>query len=60
MEIQQVIIEIKERTGLSDSKIAQLVGISQPSLSRLRTGRHKYTSFETGSKIVELWKSLKK
>ena len=39
----------------SDSRIAEELGISQPTVFRLRTGKTS-TSYETGLKIIELAK----
>lgn len=46
--------DLKEIAGLSDSYIGDEIGMSRISVWRLRTGKHKSTSYEFGVKIANL------
>ena len=54
MNIQEILIQLHKKMT-SDSRIAEELGISQPTVFRLRTGKTS-TSYETGLKIIELAK----
>ena len=55
MNIQKILSEIKE-TGISDYKIAVLVGTSQPQICRIRNGQNP--RYELGEKINQLAKQI--
>ena len=57
MSIQKTLSRIRS-TGVSDYEIADLIGISQPQINRIRRGLTKNTSFDTGEKINALEKEL--
>ena len=58
MNIQKALAELKTAYGLSDYKITEHVSksypITQPTIQRLRTGRHRSTNYEVGKAIEEL------
>ena len=56
MNIQKILSSIKE-TGISDSKIAALVGTSQPQIFRIRNGQSP--KYELGEKIGSLAKEIR-
>ena len=55
MNIQKILSEIKD-TGISDYKIAILVGTSQPQICRIRNGQNP--RYELGEKINQLAKQI--
>ena len=56
MNIQKILSEIKD-TGISDYKIASLVGTSQPQIFRIRQGQNP--KYELGEKINQLAKQIR-
>jgi transcriptional regulator with XRE-family HTH domain len=52
MSIQSLLKKLNEK--MSDADIAEAVGLSQPTITRLRNGTHKTTSFEYGQAINKL------
>jgi predicted transcriptional regulator len=56
MNIQKILSSIKE-TGISDLKIAALVGTSQPQIFRIRKGQNP--RYELGEKIGSLGKEIR-
>lgn len=42
--------------GMSELEIANSIGITQPSLNALKSGKSKSTRYEIGDKLVSLWK----
>lgn len=40
--------------GMTESEIAAAAGVSQPTINRIKTGKHKSTNFETGAALVRL------
>lgn len=57
MNIQQLLTEISDK-GKTDQEIAERIGVKQPTVTRLRNGVHKSTSFECGTAIAALHKEL--
>ena len=55
MNIQKILSSIKE-TGISDLKIAALVGTSQPQIFRIRKGQNP--NHELGEKIIFVAKEI--
>ena len=48
------LIDALTRSGLTQQEIGEFVGLSQPSVSDIATGKTKQVSFDVGNKIVEL------
>lgn len=57
MSIKTMLAELSER-GVTDQQIAERVGLTQPSVTRLRNGKHLSTGFDSGSAIQALHKEL--
>ncbi len=57
MSIQKNLSSIWD-TGISDYKIAELIGTSQPQINRIRRGLVKNTRHELGEKINKLAEQL--
>ncbi len=45
-------------SGMSELEIANSIGITQPSLNALKSGKSKSTRYEIGDKLVSLWKVI--
>ncbi len=58
MSIQTILEEIKS-TGMTDAEIGECINAPQATVSRLRNGTHKSTSFERGQAIHNLANTLK-
>jgi len=52
-----MIIDI-HNTGLTEKEISDFIGVNQSTTHRLRTGKHKTTTYESGVKISELHKKV--
>ena len=53
MNIQAALKKLSE-LGLTDEQIGIEIGARQSIITRLRTGKHKSTSYERGTKIISL------
>jgi hypothetical protein len=53
MDFRQIVTEIYA-TGLNDSEIAKIVRSTQPTITRLRNGVARKTSYELGTALVNL------
>jgi DNA-binding XRE family transcriptional regulator len=47
------LLKLREKIGLSQNKIAKLLGLHQGSVSKLESGVH-YPSIETAKKYIEI------
>jgi predicted XRE-type DNA-binding protein len=56
MDIQTALQKLVDVAGMTDDEIGTEIGLSQPTVTRLRNGTHKRTSFENGSAIMGLAK----
>jgi predicted transcriptional regulator len=54
----KAVLEELRFEGLSDTKIAELVGSSQAYVTRLRKGERTEPSFRIGIRILKLWAGL--
>lgn len=57
MNIQKALQDIYD-SGLTDAEIGKRIDCAQSIATRLRTGKHKTTSYERGEKIVNLHKEV--
>ncbi len=54
MTIKELLSKLNQH--LTDTQIGEAIGVSQPTVSRLRSGKLKDTSFEKGKAIERLAK----
>jgi len=54
MNIQILLQEIAN-SGMTDAQIGEQLSLPQPTVTRLRNGIHKSTSYERGNRIHDLY-----
>lgn len=54
---KEIIDEIARREGLTEAEIGRMVGVSQPTINRLRHGKQEPT-YRVGSLLISLLASL--
>jgi hypothetical protein len=59
MNIQILLQEIAN-SGMTDAQIGDQLNLPQPTITRLRNGTHKSTSYERGTQIFALHKRVVK
>ena len=52
LEIEQDLIALRERRGLSQSELAKLVGVSQPAIAKIESRRSKNLTLATLAKLI--------
>lgn len=52
-ELLESMLALRERAGMTQQRLAEMIGTRQPALSRLERGGFKKASLETLSKIAE-------
>jgi len=52
LEIEQDLIALREKRGLSQGELAKLVGVSQPAIAKVESRRTKNLTLATIAKIV--------
>lgn len=58
MNFSKIIKEVLAGHQMSESDLARELGISQPSVHRLKTGETKEPSYRIGAKLVDLHKAI--
>lgn len=52
-ELLESMLQLREKTGMTQQRLAEKIGTKQPALSRLERGGFKKASLETLSKIAD-------
>lgn len=47
MEIEQDLIKLREQRGLSQAQLARILGVSQPAIAKLESGRERNVGLRT-------------
>jgi len=52
MEIEQGLVALREQRGISQSALARIIGVSQPAIAKLESGKAKNIELRTLSRYV--------
>lgn len=55
MSPSRIVRHLVDKAALSQSEIARLVGVTQPTISRLYSGQQKDCAFSTGAALLALY-----
>lgn len=56
MDFQKIVIDLVQ-TGLTEKQIGQQVGVSQPTMNRIKLGSTKMPRWDTCQKLIDLHRS---